>query len=59
MHVVCCWLQLNDASRAAVVSDIRKHYSEGEVHLNEVQWRRHILLPVLQRVLGTMSLNAH
>ena len=29
-------LQLNDASRAAVVSDIRRHYLEGEIHLNEV-----------------------
>ena len=30
-------LQLNDASRAAVVSDIREHYPEGELHLNEVK----------------------
>ena len=31
-------LQLNDASRAAVVSDIRQNYPEGDIHLNEVPW---------------------
>lgn len=30
-------VQLNDASREAVTSDIRRNYPHGALHLNEVQ----------------------
>jgi len=30
-------VQLNDASREAVISDIRRNYPHGALHLNEVQ----------------------
>ena len=53
-------LQLNDASRAAVVSDIRRHYPQGEVHLNEVASLTNEVFKAqfLEKVLTAISLAA-